>query len=196
MSSHNFAVTIPIFREYANGILRQKTRDKRASVGKNWTSEHFQKWKHVYQTVHAKHLHHARAAANNDNNLYNDYFDKLHTAITIYKIKGRNFYNLDEKGFRLGEAALSKVIIHRGCPEQAEVAEDGSKEMVTVLECISTDEYVARPLIIYKGKNHNFGWSRRDSKNYIFAYSESGWIDSELYSDWIKTVFEPDTSER
>jgi regulator of RNase E activity RraB len=200
MSEHNFSVTVPMFTEYANGILRQKINKQEAAdeqtikVGKNWVGEHFQRWKDTYETVRSKRLHHARAQANIDHHFYNDYFEKLRTVLTEYNIQGRDIYNLDEKGFRLGEAALCTVIVKKGDPEQAELAEDGSKEMVTVLECISTDDWVAKPSIIYKGKGYNYGWSVKDG--YLYGYSESGWIDTHLYSAWIKTVFDPTTSTR
>lgn len=31
---------------------------------------------------------------------------------------------------------------------------------------------------------------------YSFGNSDNGWIDGELYFDWIKTKFEPETCQR
>ena len=93
----------------------------------------------------------------------------------------------------MGESVVSKVIIHQGHQEQAELAQDGNKETVIVLECISAANYIAKPLMIYKGQSHLKSWSTMPG--YMYGYSKSGWIDTKLYKHWVKIVFECETSK-
>ncbi|KAI5806359.1 hypothetical protein EDC01DRAFT_626442 [Geopyxis carbonaria] len=78
---------------------------------------------------------------------------------TIYiNLNYKNIYNLDEKGFLLGMSERVKIIIHKYSDHFHSVAQDGNRELVTVLKCISADGYVATPCIILVGEYHNYGW--------------------------------------
>ena len=57
---------------------------------------------------------------------------------------------MDEKGFMLGQALKVKVICRRG-RRNPHYTQDGNREMVTVIECVSADGSVVPPIYIYKG---------------------------------------------
>ena len=63
---------------------------------------------------------------------------------------------MDEKGFLLGQALKVKVICRRG-RKNPRYTQDGNREMVTVIECISADGRVIPPMYIYKGGKHLLG---------------------------------------
>jgi hypothetical protein len=67
-----------------------------------------------------------------------------------------NIYNMDEKGFLLGQALKVKVLCWRGGRNRW-YTQDGYREMVTVTECISADGRVIPPMYIYKGGKHLLG---------------------------------------
>ena len=64
---------------------------------------------------------------------------------------------MDEKGLMMGVAMLCKVIGRKG-PWVARLTQDGSWEWVAVIEAVSGDGRVLRPMIINKGQAHYMGW--------------------------------------
>jgi hypothetical protein len=72
------------------------------------------------------------------------------------QVKPENVYNMDEKGFVLGQALKCKVIVRAG-RKNPRYVQDGNREMVTVIECVSADGRVLPPMYIYKGSAHLLG---------------------------------------
>jgi len=54
---------------------------------------------------------------------------------------------MDKKGFMMGVALRCKVICKKG-PRAGKLTQDGSREWVTVIEAVSGDGRVLRPMII------------------------------------------------
>jgi len=100
----------------------------------------------------------------------------------------------------MGIALQSKVLVpkHTRIPNPTAVCQDNERELVTVLECIAADNYVATPCIIFKGKSHNYGWYPANFEGYSYSYgvSDNGWIDIILYYEWLEKIFEPQTRTR
>ncbi len=64
---------------------------------------------------------------------------------------------MDEKGAALGGAGKARVI----CPKsnfQVYKTQDGNREWVSLIECISADGRILAPFIIFKGKRHMKAW--------------------------------------
>lgn len=132
----------------------------------------------------------------------------MDSAFDFAEIEPQNLYNLDEKGFMIGLANSSRIIIRKDPSTRTNAMKkamsDGNRELVTVLECIGADGWVAPPGVIMKGQTHQRGWySALDShdigpalEGYSYGYSDNGWIDTGLYFDWIKTIYEPETRHR
>ncbi len=60
---------------------------------------------------------------------------------------------MDEKGLTLGEAGKARVVCTKS-HYQVYKTQDGNREWVTLIECISADERLLTPFIIFKGKRH------------------------------------------
>ena len=77
------------------------------------------------------------------------------------------------------------------------VAEDGNRELITAIECVSALGEVLAPLLIYKGNDHFMGWHQftkgDTSKDFRFTYSPKGWTSRSLSLAWLKDHFEPRT---
>lgn len=75
--------------------------------------------------------------------------------------------------------------------------QDGLREWVTVIETVSGDGRVLRPMIINKGKAHYMGWYAKLKKHDLatFGVSEKGW-SNEALGLWLKEVFDRETRER
>ena len=98
---------------------------------------------------------------------------------------------MDEKGFVLGQALKCKVICRRG-RKNPRYTQDGNREMVTVIECVSAAGCVLPPMYIYKGTQHLMGWHAgvEEHEKATFAYSPKGWTDRELGLEWVEGNFE------
>jgi hypothetical protein len=103
---------------------------------------------------------------------------------------------MDEKGFLLGIALKVKVICRRG-RKNPRYSQDGNREMVTVIECVSAAGKVLPPMYIYKGSVHLMGWHAgvEAEEQATFAWSPKGWTDRELAMEWVERNFEKYTSE-
>jgi len=101
---------------------------------------------------------------------------------------------MDEKGFMMGVALRCKVICQKGrC--LARLTQHGSREWVTVIETISGNGRVLRPMVINKGQAHNMGWYANLQKKDVasFRVSENGWSNEALGLRWLKEIFDRET---
>ena len=86
-----------------------------------------------------------------------DYFNELKKVLMEYNFLPKNFYNMDEKGFMLGMSNCAKGICRAGrCPPQ--VTQDGTRELVTVIETVYAAQFVLPPTAIYKRSVHYRSW--------------------------------------
>ena len=127
------------------------------------------------------------------------HFRRLGAVIREHNLTGDDIFNMDEKGFMIGLAARCKVIYNQlGHKGPIKVAEDGNRELLTVIECVSASGVVLPPLIIYKGSNHYMGWHQftrqyPEAAEFQFSYSPKGWTSRLLGFEWIKQLFHPST---
>jgi hypothetical protein len=78
--------------------------------------------------------------------------------IEKYQITAENIYNFDEKGFLMGFGRSLKRIMTRATLESGRVSkskQDGSREFISILVCISAIGKWVPPLLVYKGESGN-----------------------------------------
>jgi len=74
------------------------------------------------------------------------------------------------------------------------LAQDGSRQRLTVLESVSAFGTAVPPFVVYKGKGHYTGWHlETNDPEARFAYSKNGWTDDQLGVAWLLEHFEPKT---
>ena len=105
-----------------------------------------------------------------------------------------NIWNMDEKGFLLGIANKVKVICRRGRKNPRYTC-DGSRELITVLECVSAKGGLLPPMIVTKGAHHYAGnhVKGQGTPGSVYGHSPNGWTTNELGLLWMKHHFEPST---
>jgi len=114
-----------------------------------------------------------------------DYFAKLLRLIRIRKIQPEDIFNMDEKGFIIGMSSKAKVICRTG-RRPPRVTQDGTREMLTVIECCCAALYVLPSFVIFKGAVHYMGWHTETSDPKAkFAYSPNSWTDDKLGLEWL-----------
>jgi hypothetical protein len=104
---------------------------------------------------------------------------------------------MDKKGFILGKALKIKAIARRG-RRNPRYTQDGTREMVTVVECVGADGCVLPPLYIYKGGSQTMGWHTtvQPDDRTTFAWSLRGLTDNELGLEWVEKNFDRFTKDR
>lgn len=105
-------------------------------------------------------LEQCRARALNEHTV-REYFTILNDLITRYNIPPENIYNMDEKGILLGVGKRTAAFVDRDQKTLYQV-EDGNRELVTVIECISADGEALDPCVIYKGARRDLAWGRNN----------------------------------
>ena len=120
-----------------------------------------------------------------------------------YNITADNLYNWDEKGFLLGQASASKRVMSREALKGGKIlgaCQDGSREFISLLACISADGTSLPPTLIYQGESHDLmdSWVEdfKDSEVAYFAASNSGWSSDSLGLQWLERVFDRHTKEK
>ena len=103
---------------------------------------------------------------------------------------------MDGKGFMLGQALKVKVICRRG-RRNPHYSQDGNREMVTVIECISAAGMVIPPMYIYKGGKHIQGWHAgvQAKEQATFGWLSKDWTDNELGLEWVEKNFKKYTAQ-
>ena len=96
---------------------------------------------------------------------------------------------MDEKGIMMGAAEKARIIISKYEKRQYMTA-TGSREWISLVECISTIGKALSPWIIFKDKVHKASWMKTLHSGHI-ALSENGWTDNELELAWLKNCFDP-----
>jgi hypothetical protein len=117
--------------------------------------------------------------------------------IEKYKITAENIYNFDEKGFSIGLGRTMKRIMTQEALKSGRIKkakQDGSREFISLLACISAIGRWIPPLLIYKGESGDLmsTWVdevKTDSQAH-FTVSSNGWSNNAIGLVWLKKVFE------
>ena len=117
--------------------------------------------------------------------------------IEKYHITAENIYNFDEKGFLIGFARTMKWIMTRKALESGRVTknkQDGSREFISLLACISAIGKAIPPLLVYRGKSGDLMSTWVDEviaeSGVHFAVSDNGWSNNAIGLSWLKQVFQ------
>ena len=132
---------------------------------------------------------------------YNIYEKTEHWFEVISKVLQRrdvdpdNVYNMDETGVMLSMPGSVKVLVGKN---DLRVHRGGrvKRTIVTAIECVSASGRYLKPMIVWPASTHRANWTTFPTPGWHYAYSESGYTDSEISFEWLKRVFDPQTRER
>src|SRR4051794_9428992 len=143
---------LDLVKDKVLAIIQQS--QPRTSIGKHWL-DRFIKHHPELQIRFSQRLERQRSAASNPKVLEH-YFKLFQKALKEYKIKEVNTWNIDEKGFLLGVSAKCRVVCRKG-RKNPKYIQDGNRELITILECVSAEGVVLPSLVVTKGANHYIG---------------------------------------
>jgi len=118
----------------------------------NWCSRFVKRHKDSVDSRYLSTLDLARHKADSRAS-YGQYFEIIGNKIEEYGITMQNIYNMDEKGFVIGQIQKSKRIFTTSTYKEDRLAvagQDGNREWITVLATICADGTALSPALIYK----------------------------------------------
>ena len=124
-----------------------------------------------------------------------DWFNLYRGVLGKYQILKEDTYNMDEKGFALGQIGKQKVIASKHRLNTV-LCQSGNREWVSLIECISADGVLLPAFIIFKAKRQQQAWMDVLERPNQVALSDKGWTNNELAVEWFQRVFQPFTRQR
>ena len=111
------------------------------------------------------------------------------------RIVAEDIYNMDETGVMLSMPSSVKVLTGRNDTRDYRGARI-KRITVTAIECISGDGRYLQPMIIWPATTYRSNWTTFPTPGWHYAWSESGYTDSNISLEWLKRVFDPQTRQR
>ena len=112
-----------------------------------------------------------------------------------YHITADLTWNWDEKGFLIGQASITQRIMSLEALQSGRIthaSQDGSREFISLLACISASGAFLPPALIYKGEHLQDSWLEdlHEGEEGFFTSSSKGWSSDVLGYSWLVEVFD------
>jgi len=196
-ANFGFPVTPQELKHLAEQLLRQHTYNNDAKLGRNWVATFRQR--HPDLRSYYSRVMDAQRVRAGDPKVVEAYFDLLAQTIQEYNIVPENIYNMDETGFLIGQSQTRNIIVPKENSKNKRFrSHPGTRETITVVECIGARGTPPPPMVIYQGKSHQQGWYRdfAAAKEWVFAISPNGWTDNDLAQEWLRDCFDKHTKQK
>ena len=195
LSGEGLPPTRAMIRNFASGLAKK-------AVSERWVGRFLKRHSGLLTNKYVNGMDRNRVRADSHDK-YKAYFELLHSKMSKYNIPPDRIYNMDEKGFLLGQLSKSKRVFSKAKWDRREVREalqDGSREFITVLACVCGDGTSLEPSVIFAGKSGlRSAWVEavEEGKHEVFfSNSPTGWSNDELGFRWLKQVFNRVTNEK
>ena len=191
MAQRGFPLTRTMVKAFAWAIAKRSGNGDRFST-ENGPGEH---WWQNFKKQHPKlslrqtdSLDHSRAEALNPQ-IVQEYFKLLEKTLDDNNLKNkpRQIYNCDETFLPL-DYTREKAVTTKGVKNVYRQSY-GTSEHITMLCCASAAGVAHPPMIIFSKAFPGGQYRFCGPDDALYARSESGWIDSELFLVWLKKVF-------
>jgi hypothetical protein len=129
---------------------------------------------------------------------YKAFFEEIYDQMTRHDIQLEHSYNMDEKGFLLGNIGKSKRVFSKALWEQGGVKtnmQDGNREWITTVACTCADGSALPPVLLFASSNSTLQstWVKDIKATKHSAHigsTPTGWSNDEMGLDWLKNVFD------
>jgi hypothetical protein len=164
--------------------------DDHRPLGKNWTTKFLQR--HPELSITRGRTMDINRLTSLDQNIIETFFTKLSELRAQYNIESDDLYNMDEKGFQMGQTAGEDVIVNKS-QDPPVIPSTGTSKRVTIIECTSASGRVLKPMAIHIGKEPEDHWfpPTHLTPDWEYGFSTSGWTDNELALLWLRRIFIP-----
>ena len=191
MAERGFPLTRTMVKAFAWAIAKRSGKEERFNVeygpGDHWWAL-FKKRHSSLALRKADSLERSRAEALNPQ-IVREYFELLDATLTKNNLKNkpRYQYNCDETFLPL-DYTREKVVASRGA-KVVYSQTHGTSDHISLLCCASAAGIPLPPMIIYAKSFPGGPYRFQGPDDALYAKSESGWIDSELFLSWLKKIF-------
>ena len=174
-------------------VVEKKKKDKENSQcnvkfnGEGWWNKFMER--HPKLSLRASDsLSQSRANAVNQDSI-DHYYSLLKRQLEESNLKDKAcyIYNMDETGIPFDHKQLKRVA-PKGLKKVYGLS-SGNKYQITVLACANAAGTVLPPMVIFKGERLNHEWTKGEVPNTIYGMSPQGWIDHELFNEWLQKLF-------
>ena len=191
MAERGYPLTRTMVKAYAWAISKRSGKGDRSNLetgpGEKWWINF--KQRHPQITLRrTDQLESSRAEALNPL-IVREYFALLGKTLEENGLmnKPRQLYNCDETFLPL-DGTREKAVTHKGT-KNTYCQASGTSEHITLLCCASATGIPHPPMIIYAKSFPGGHYRFEGPDDALYACSELGWIDSELFLVWLKKVF-------
>ncbi|XP_053403149.1 uncharacterized protein LOC123555840 [Mercenaria mercenaria] len=102
-------------------------------------------------------------------------------------------YNADETGVSLCTKG-NQVIVLKGAPVVYHYGNSDKTQLTIMASCSASGHYIT-PLLIFPGQRFSYN-PLEGFEEAALGRSENGWMDSEVFCNWLENVFIPGINER
>lgn len=189
LEKYMFGLTINNIRSLAfqiaerHNILNNFNKEKRMA-GKGWFYN-FMKRHPELSVRQPENTSLNRIKGFNRKNVYG-FFDLLEKIIDENSLAPTNIFNVDESGFSTVQKKAQKIVGLKG-KKQVGAATSGERGVnTTAVCCASVSGQFVPPMLIFKRKRQNPELANGAPLGSIVTVSESGYINSTLFVEWLK----------
>jgi len=142
-------------------------------LGRNWTTRFLQRHPQLSKLTEQT-MDISRLTAL-DPGIITIFFTKISDLRTQYEIENDDTYNMDEKGFQMGQTGSEPVIVNKSLGPPT-ISSTGISKWVTIIECISASGQVLKPMIIHISQEPEDHWFSPThlTPNWEYGFSRSG----------------------
>jgi hypothetical protein len=153
-------------------------------------------WCHLYLERHPalkeKVAHNiSRKRAQVDENKIKLFFQNLEKEVE--GVSPDNIYNVDETGFH--DDPGRKKLLFRRSSRHPELIRNATKSCYTVVFCGNASGELIPPFFIFKGKPKWSDWLINAPEGSRMSTSASGWMEIEIYEEWLLNHFVPNVKK-
>ena len=171
----------------ANIILsRNHTgEDSPPVVGTKWVSRFLQR--HSEYSVRKQKMTDPRRTLASNATSVEAWYDDFLFVYQEYGIQPSDLWNMDESGFQIGMGKHQKVVT-RDASKPLYSGSSTNRELITMIESISTGGETIPPMVVLKGKQLQERWFDCTSidDDTAIVVSDSGFSNDELIFEWLK----------
>lgn len=114
-----------------------------------------------------------------------EFFDKYETIIDEGKFTADQIYNVDQTGLSTVHKP-SKILAQKGNHQVGAVTSGEPGTNTTCICCMNAAGKFVPPMLIYKRKRMTDDLKRGGPPNALFSCSDSGWITTPLFLNWLE----------
>ena len=193
MGNHGFPMTRSMVRKFVLSLVKADNRVTLFNLEKGPSDDWFKKFLIRHPELSEKQSETQDRGRNrmSNSNVMEQHFKLLEETLDELGIKDKpgQIFNCDETGWSGKEKSKQKVFGVKGqhCYQQS-VLGTGH---ITAHLCISANGTVLPSFLIFEKSLPHTTYKEGVPGNWRFAYSESGYMDTELFINWFKDVFIP-----